>query len=178
MKDCGTCYYRNSTWSQQHREMSAQCDHQNAPEDALLVLRVGADSHVVAPDWCPLTVVKHPSLAEMLHSGLFRFVAGNVSFAPTGELIVTDGRFVHVHASRDFVKVADALGLVSTDDTGRIGAVASVEDVVAQARKATAALARQPDMFESLSMACENPPEGCDCAGCSYAKEKNGAHNE
>jgi len=55
----------------------------------------------------------------MLHAGLFRFVAGNVSFAPTGELIVTDGRFVHVPASRDFVKVADALGLVSTDDTGR-----------------------------------------------------------
>ena len=83
--------------------MSAQCDHQNAPEDALLVLRVGADSHVAAPDWCPLTVVKHPSLTEMLHAGLFRFVAGNVSFAPTGEFIVTDGRFVHVPA-RDFIE--------------------------------------------------------------------------
>jgi len=37
---------------------------------------------------------------------------------------------------RDFVRVADALGLVSTDDTGRIGQVASVEEVVEQARKA------------------------------------------
>ncbi len=120
----------------------------------------------------------HPSLTEMLHSGLFRFVAGNVSLAPTGELIVTDGRFVHVSASRDFIKVADALGLVSTDDTGRIGAVTSVEDVVEHARKATAALARQPELFEAMSMACENPPAGCDCAGCSYAKEKSGAHNE
>ena len=66
MKDCGTCYYRNSTWSQQHREMSAQCDHQNAPEDALLVLRVGADSHVAAPDWCPLTAL-HPAEVTMLN---------------------------------------------------------------------------------------------------------------
>jgi hypothetical protein len=137
MKDCGSCYYRNSTWSQQHREMSAQCDHQNAPEDALLVLRVGANSHVNAPDWCPLTksgfdhhrklahqnfqesdlivteqTVSYPEscevsepvfVGEMLHSGLFRFVAGNVSIAPTGELIVTDGRFVHVPA-RDFIE--------------------------------------------------------------------------
>lgn len=120
----------------------------------------------------------HPSLTEMLHSGLFQFVAGNVSFAPTGELIVTDGRFVHVHCSPDFIKVADALGLVSTDDTGRIGAVASVEEAVAEAKQAARALARQPELFEAMSMACENPPAGCDCAGCSYAKEKSGAHNE
>jgi hypothetical protein len=32
---------------------------------------------------------------EMLRDGLFRFVAGNVSLGPEGELIVTDGRFLH-----------------------------------------------------------------------------------
>lgn len=80
-------------------------------------------------------------------------------------------------ARRDFVRVADALGLVSTDDTGRIGAVAPVEEVVKEARLAASALAKQAELFESLSMACETPPEGCDCAGCSYAREKGGDHN-
>jgi hypothetical protein len=46
-------------------------------------------------------------------------------------------------ARRDFVRVADALGLVGTDDTGRIGAIASVEDIVAQARLAAKALSRE-----------------------------------
>ena len=54
MKNCGACYYRDSTWSSQHREMSARCDHDNAPEESLLELRVGADSVVGAPCWCPL----------------------------------------------------------------------------------------------------------------------------
>lgn len=50
---------------------------------------------------------------------------------------------------RDFVRVADALGLVSTDDTGRVGAIASVEDIVAHARHAAKALSReQPDPEE------------------------------
>jgi hypothetical protein len=213
------------------------------------------------------------SMNEMLRDGLFRFVAGNVSLGPEGELIVTDGRFLAgvdlkdwddtrrelalkneeleqqtraralerhlvadwmrraeqaerelsqlkanfiliaqacgnedistahhavrarvselnehkenaikatgllVEARRDFVLVADALGLVSTDDTGRIGAVAPVEEVVKEARLAASALAKQAELFESLSMACETPPEGCDCAGCSYAREKGGDHN-
>ena len=43
----------------------------------------------------------------------------------------------------NFTRVADALGLVSTDDTGRIGDIASVEDIVAQARLAARALSRE-----------------------------------
>ena len=54
MKNCGTCYYRNSTWSLQNREMSASCEHANAPSDALLKLHIGAGSVVSAPVWCPL----------------------------------------------------------------------------------------------------------------------------
>ena len=54
MRNCGTCYHRDSTWSLQHREMSARCDHDKAPEEALLELRVGADSVVTAPYWCPM----------------------------------------------------------------------------------------------------------------------------
>lgn len=83
-----------------------------------------------------------------------------------------------VEARKDFVLVADALGLVSTDDTGRIGAVASVEEVVAEAKQAAAALARQPELFESMRMSCEEPPSKCECAGCMYSREKSGAHNE
>lgn len=51
-------------------------------------------------------------------------------------------------ARRDFVRVADALGLVGTDDTGRIGAIASVEDIVTQARHAAKALAREQPVAE------------------------------
>ncbi len=29
-------------------------------------------------------------------------------------------------------------------------------------------------MMESISMACEEPRTGCECAGCSYAREKGG----
>jgi|LakMenEpi03Aug12_release.lakeMendotaPanAssembly.Ray.scaffolds.fasta_scaffold03047_22 hypothetical protein len=53
----------------------------------------------------------------------------------------------HMRTERDaaryaFVKVAEALGLVSTDDTGRIGDVAPLECVIAVARSANAALSR------------------------------------
>jgi hypothetical protein len=77
-------------------------------------------------------------------------------------------------ARRDFVRVADALGCVSTDDTGRAGALASVEEVVEQARKAQKCFDLWEDVHAASFMACENPPTGCDCAGCSYAREKGG----
>jgi hypothetical protein len=48
-----------------------------------------------------------------------------------------------------FVRVADALGLVGTDDAGRIGAIADAEHIIAQARLAAKALAReQPEPEE------------------------------
>jgi hypothetical protein len=34
--------------------------------------------------------------------------------------------------------------------------------------------ARIASMMESMSMACEEPPANCECAGCSYAREKGG----
>lgn len=56
MRNCGTCYHRDSTWSPQHAEISARCDHENVPGDvdSLLTLRVGAGSEVPAPGWCPM----------------------------------------------------------------------------------------------------------------------------
>ena len=33
---------------------------------------------------------------------------------------------------------------------------------------------RIASMQESMSMACEEPRTGCECAGCSYAREKGG----
>lgn len=35
--------------------------------------------------------------------------------------------------------------------------------------------ARIASMQESMMMACEEPPTGCQCAGCSYARERGGA---
>lgn len=35
--------------------------------------------------------------------------------------------------------------------------------------------ARVASMQESMMMACEEPPTGCQCAGCSYARERGGA---
>lgn len=34
--------------------------------------------------------------------------------------------------------------------------------------------ARVASMMESMSMSCEEPPAKCECAGCSYAREKGG----
>lgn len=34
--------------------------------------------------------------------------------------------------------------------------------------------ARIESMEESMSMACEEPPTGCECAGCMYARERGG----
>jgi hypothetical protein len=79
-------------------------------------------------------------------------------------------------ARRAFVLVAEAFGLVSTDDTGRIGQVASVDEVVAHAKEAAAALSKWEEVQESLLMACEDPRAGCECPGCSYAREKGGAY--
>jgi hypothetical protein len=79
-------------------------------------------------------------------------------------------------ARRHFVLVAEAFGLVSTDDTGRIGEVASVDEVVTHARECASAFAQREEIVEALIMSCETPPPGCQCAGCSYAREKGGAH--
>lgn len=35
--------------------------------------------------------------------------------------------------------------------------------------------ARVASMQDSMSMSCEEPPTGCQCAGCSYARERGGA---
>lgn len=79
-------------------------------------------------------------------------------------------------ARADFLAVAEALGCVSTDDTGRIGAVRSVDELVEHAREAQRRWMHWDELEESFLMACQNPPEGCDCEGCSLAREKGGAH--
>jgi hypothetical protein len=81
-------------------------------------------------------------------------------------------------ARRHFVLVAEAFGLVSTDDTGRIGQVATVDEVVTHARECASALSKWEEAQESLLMACEEPRTNCECPGCSYAREKDGAHND
>lgn len=35
--------------------------------------------------------------------------------------------------------------------------------------------AKVEDLQEHAQMACEAPQDGCDCAGCSYARERGGA---
>jgi hypothetical protein len=85
-----------------------------------------------------------------------------------------------IYAERDaaraeFIALADALGMVSRDDTGRIGMVASVEEAVYAAVEAVRKANKWDDVRESLDMACENPPPNCECPGCSYAREKGGA---
>lgn len=76
---------------------------------------------------------------------------------------------------RDFVRVADAFGLVSTDDTGRIGQVASVDDVVAAARsleilRAEVEMLRGVGCREAKAGELESGPCGV-CLRC--AEEEN-----
>lgn len=139
MKNCGACYYRDSTWSSQHREMSARCDHDNAPEESLLELRVGADSVVGAPCWCPLETEDTKVTDEIRHTYTFITDTNVVMLRSHYAQLVKE----RAEALYNFTRVADALGLVSTDDTGRIGDIASVEDIVAQARLAARALSRE-----------------------------------
>jgi hypothetical protein len=37
-----------------------------------------------------------------------------------------------------------------------------------------AARVKIAELEDSAQMACETPKSGCDCAGCSYARESNG----
>ena len=77
---------------------------------------------------------------------------------------------------RDFVRVADALGLVSTDDTGRIGQVASVDEVVAVARSIES-LRAEVDMLRGVGCreAKEGEIESGPCGVCLRCAEERGA---
>lgn len=70
MKSCGNCYYRDSTWSLQHRELSARCDHDSAPEDNLLELRISPDSHISPPYWCPVVKEKFEISSQLKNASL------------------------------------------------------------------------------------------------------------
>jgi len=50
----------------------------------------------------------------------------------------------------------------------------TVREFRAAIAKRDALEARIASMQESMSMACEEPPTNCECAGCSYAREKGG----
>jgi hypothetical protein len=76
-------------------------------------------------------------------------------------------------ARADFLRVAEGLGMVNADDTGRIGEVASADELVEHAREAQRRWMQWDEMEEYSMMACENPPTGCECNGCSLAREKS-----
>lgn len=78
-------------------------------------------------------------------------------------------------ARADFDLVAEALGLAEWPEGQGGCRVAPVQEIVSYAREARKASERLPEMSEALSMSCETPPARCECAGCSYAREKGGA---
>jgi predicted nuclease with TOPRIM domain len=51
-----------------------------------------------------------------------------------------------------------------------------IKHLHAAERERDALKARVERMTESMSMACEEPSTGCECAGCSYARERGGDH--
>jgi len=79
-------------------------------------------------------------------------------------------------ARRDFLRVADALGLVSTDDTGRIGQVASVDEVVAVARSIES-LRAEVEMLRGVGCreAKAGEPESGPCGVCLRCAEEENA---
>ena len=72
----------------------------------------------------------------------------------------------------DYIAVADAVGMVGWADGQGPAQVASAEELVACARAGASALLSLEEWQEAASMACETPLAGCDCHGCSYAREK------
>lgn len=81
-------------------------------------------------------------------------------------------------AEKNFASVAEALDLADRPEGQGGIQVAPAEEIVEFARKAMRRYNQWDDVSESLSMACETPATGCECAGCSYAREKSGAHNQ
>lgn len=72
-------------------------------------------------------------------------------------------------------KFAIAKARVQVDDY-RTHAHAMTERCEVAERERDALKARVERMTESMSMACEEPRTGCECAGCSYARERGGDH--
>jgi hypothetical protein len=61
------------------------------------------------------------------------------------------------------------------DDLIMLAERRELESALAEAvRERDALKERIARMMESISMACEEPRTGCECAGCSYAREKGG----
>lgn len=60
--------------------------------------------------------------------------------------------------------------------TTQVGAEAQRAAIDMYERFVRALKVRVGHMMESMSMACEEPPSGCQCAGCSYSREKAGDH--
>jgi hypothetical protein len=61
--------------------------------------------------------------------------------------------------------------------TGKLDAMAqSLANLEAAVRREYEA--RVAELEESLEMACQNPADGCDCPGCSYAAEVNSTELE
>jgi hypothetical protein len=78
-----------------------------------------------------------------LNGLLASVTAENQARAEQYEADVKSLREEVAQSRRDFVRVADALGLVGFDGSGRVGAIASVEDIVEHARQAAWSLARE-----------------------------------
>lgn len=72
----------------------------------------------------------------------------------------------------DYIAVADAVGMVGWAEGQGPAQIASVEELVACARAGASALLSLEEWQEAAAMACETPLAGCDCHGCSYAREK------
>lgn len=89
------------------------------------------------------------------------------------------GQEAQVAARELYEKHVRALHHESAAAFGVAKARVQVDDYRAHAEalttKCEALEARIEQMMESMSMACEEPPTGCECAGCSYAREKGGA---
>jgi hypothetical protein len=88
---------------------------------------------------------------------------------------VTAQRDNAVDASKEGAWMARALDAERERDVAQAATVNAALIHADLVRERDALKERIARMMESMSMACEEPPAGCECAGCMYSRERVGA---
>lgn len=117
------------------------------------------------------------ALDSIVHGALPRWSKPTTQVGAEAQRAAIDmyERFVRALLTEGAAKaVADAAK--RSEDQQRAHAEALTARCEVVERERDALKVRVGHMMESMSMACEEPPAGCQCAGCSYSREKAGDH--
>jgi hypothetical protein len=115
------------------------------------------------------------ALDSIVHGALPRWSKPTTQVGAEAQRAAIDmyERFVRALLTEGASKAATDAAKKS-EDQHRTHAEALTAQCEAVERERGALKVRVERMMESMSMACEEPPAGCECAGCMYSREKGG----